>query len=364
VFESLWGENWTKDVPAFQVLANNLIKVGRTFAPALAAKGLWDLRMGEIVPALGHLVWLWVWIVPGAFLGYFVFERYYIGDGGKIDRRADRQQVHRQHQDKATLSVARMIPSFLPSEILAVAAKEWRYLLRSLVGKLNLVLVPLMATVGIFVFARRLENPILGIDAEIIAFFGILFFISQVVNNFMYNSFAWEGSGVQSYFVSPASLQQVLLGKNLGLWCYYAVLFLLVIAIWIVIKGMMSGITLLSGIIFFAAVNLSFTSIGNFLSIMFPVPKDISARDNSVSQTAIVLSIASLAVVAVITGIFLVVPVLLDVPSLQPLFLAVLLAIQIGVYFWAVRLAARLLMERREKVIAALGSRPLGLTGS
>lgn len=364
LMERLLGEQWTRESSVFQVAVRNLIRVGKTLAPALAAEGFGALRRGEVAAALRSLAWLWVWIVPGAVLGYFVFVRYHIDGECHAHRFTAKRRVSPAKGARAAWSPGSSFLSFLSEGVLAVAVKDWRYLRRSLVGRFNLVLVPVLVTMGALMFARDREAPLLWIDIEPFVLFSLLLFATKMASNLVNNCFAWEGSGVQAYFLCPTRLRSVILGKNLAAWCYNGVLFLLVIATWSVVKGMPGGMTLLTGFIFYAVVVLSFTSIGNFLSITFPVPKDISTRDSSISQTGLLISLAGLVVVAAVTWVFLTVPVLIGMPALQPLFLAVLFAVQVVVYKRTLRFVERSFMDNREKIITALCSRPLGLTGS
>jgi ABC-2 type transport system permease protein len=362
--ERLLGEQWTRESTVFQGAVRNLILVGKTLAPALAAEGLGALRRGEVAPALRGLAWLWVWIVPGAVLGYFVFVRYHIDGEYRARRFAGKPRMSPEERTRAAWSRGSSALSFLSEGVLAVAVKDWRYLRRSMVGKFNLVLVPVFVTMGALMFARDREAPLLWIDIEPFVLFSILLFVTKLASHLVNNCFAWEGSGVQSYFLCPTRLRSVILGKNLAAWGYNGVLFVLAVTTWSVVKGMPGGMTLLTGFVFYAVAVLSFTSIGNFLSIAFPVPKDVSARDSSISQTGLLISFAGLAVVAAVVWAFLTIPVLIGWPALQPLSLAALFAVQVVVYRRTLRLAERSFMNNREKIITALCSRPLGLTGN
>jgi hypothetical protein len=332
VVESVLGEQWIKDSSILQTAIRNAIRVGKTLAPALV------------------------------FLGYFIFVRYHI-DGESNARRSTVGRRMSQEKGARTLwSPVSSVLSILPPGVLAVAVKDWRYLLRSLVGKFNLVMVPVIVTMGALIFARDRVNPILGIEVDPFVLFVLLLFTTQTASNLVNNSFAWEGGGVQSYFLYPTRLRSIILGKNLAVWCYDGLLFLLVIVTWSVTKGIPSGMTLLTSFVFYAVAVLSLTSIGNFLSIAYPVAKDISARDSSISQTGLLISFAGLAVVAAVNWVLLIVPVLLGLPALQPLLLAALFAVHVVVYRRTLQLAERSFMDNREKIITTLGSSPLGLT--
>jgi hypothetical protein len=364
LIERFLGEQWTRESTVFQGVIRNMIRVGKTLAPALAADGLGALRRGDVAPALRSLFWLWVWIVPGAVLGYFVFVRCHIDGERHARQTAVKRRTSTVKRVRAAWSPRDFALSFLSEGILAVARKDWLYLRRSLLGKSNIVLVPVLVTMGALMFARDREAPLLWIDIEPLVLFSLLLFATQIASNLVNNCLAWEGSGVQSYFLCPTRLRSVILGKNLAVWCYYGVLFLLVVATWSVVKGMPGGMTLLTGFVFYAVVVLSFTSIGNFLSIAFPVPKDVSGRDSSISQTGLLISFVGLVVVAAVTWVFLAVPVLIGMAALQPLFLAVLFVVQVVVYKRTLPLVECSFMAKREKVISAICSRPMGLTGN
>jgi cobalamin biosynthesis protein CobD/CbiB len=106
----------------------------------------------------------------------------------------------------------------------------------------------------------------------------------------------------------------------------------------------------------YAGAILIFTSFGNFLSILFPVRRDMSKIGNSPSQIVILASFVTLAATVLLIGPFLSVPMLLGWSALQPVLLAALLAAVIGVYTVTLRPASRLLGHRRERIIEALKS--------
>ena len=104
----------------------------------------------------------------------------------------------------------------------------------------------------------------------------------------------------------------------------------------------------------FASALVIFTGIGNVLSVMFPVPRDMSSIRNQPSQAAALLGIALFLVVGLAIGVALSVPSLFGFPAAQPVFLAALLAGGGGVYVLLLKHAASLLESRRERVIDAM----------
>lgn len=69
---------------------------------------------------------------------------------------------------------------------------------------------------------RRTQNVQVpcGARPSNLVFLGIMVYASIFSNNFIYNAYAWEGPGVRSYFINPVIAQQVVFGKNVGLWMY------------------------------------------------------------------------------------------------------------------------------------------------
>jgi hypothetical protein len=152
------------------------------------------------------------------------------------------------------------------------------------------------------------------------------------------------------------SLRRVLLGKNLAVWLYNGLLFFLVIVVFSVVTGPPGPVTLLSAALMFASAMVIFTSFGNIISVMLPVPRDMSAIKNQPSQMAILLSLLVLAGTALLIGPLLSLPMLFGWAVVQPVLLAALLAGAVGVYAVTSKQAARLFEARREQMVEALKS--------
>ncbi len=175
-------------------------------------------------------------------------------------------------------------------------------------------------------------------------------------SNFVKHMFAWEGEGVKAYFMGPVSLQTVLCGKNLAVWIYNGLLFSLLMLCWSVAMGLPDPSTFLSALLMYAGAILIFTCFGNFLSILFPVRRDMSKINSSPSQIATLASFGTLAITVLLIGPFLSIPLLLGWEALQPVLLAAVLAGVIGIYILTLRPASRLMGTRRERIIDALKS--------
>jgi len=113
-------------------------------------------------------------------------------------------------------------PGFVSPQVAAVVAKEFRYLARNGFAFLSLILPPVM----VFFFTLQFGpgSALKGHAVKPGLFFpGIMGYVVLVLLSPAYNSFAFEGKGIQTYFMAPVRIRDVLLGKNLFLGSLVAV---------------------------------------------------------------------------------------------------------------------------------------------
>ncbi|MCP4657177.1 MAG: hypothetical protein GY856_17350 [bacterium] len=323
--------------------------------PGRAATGLVALHQGDLRLFFPAVLWLLLWDFAGIGVGYFIFSRYHLGERGRARKAAPAAGPR-----TAPLPTHGFFPRvlgllrFFPDEVLAVAGKELRYLLRSSTGKLNFILAPLLSVLAIAFFREKLEAPVLGMIPENVLLFGVLLYLMLLSSNFVNNSFAWEGTGVQSYFLHPVPLRRILAGKNLAILIYNLALFCLCLVAWSAFVAAPDALTLVSCVLFFGNAFLILLAAGNLVSIMFPVARDISSMSSSPSQTGMLLAFLSIIVTGSVLSLTMAIPALMGRLHLQPVFLAGLLAVQLFVYFPLLKLSARLLDDRREALMETL----------
>jgi ABC-2 type transport system permease protein len=113
-------------------------------------------------------------------------------------------------------AVAEELPGLVAPQVAAVIAKEFRYLTRNGFAFLALVIPPVMV-----VFFTMQFGPGSALKEHTIKpalfFPGIMAYLILILVSPAYNSFAYEGKGIQTYFMAPVHFQDVLLGKNLFL---------------------------------------------------------------------------------------------------------------------------------------------------
>jgi hypothetical protein len=333
------------------------LSVATLLAPSLAAEGLAALHdpAGGAGRVLRSLLGLAMWNGAGLLLGYRIFVRHHVGNRSRLRKRARPDpRVARESTRPSLLSFDRDPLALLPPEVRAVAAKDLHYLMRSVVGRFNLFAAPLFVLFVTVLLEDKVQEPVLGIDPKRLLLFGTLLYAVMFSNNFVNNAFAWEGSGIGSYFTSPVTLRRVIAGKNVAGWLFNGVLYVLILATWSFVVGPPDPLTLVTSLLLFAASQLFFTSWGNVVSVVFPLPRKVSALANAPSQVAVLLSILALALMVLLIGPLLSLPELLGLRWLQPVALAVLLAILAAVHAFSLRVAADLLAERKDRFLETL----------
>jgi ABC-2 type transport system permease protein len=107
-------------------------------------------------------------------------------------------------------------PGLLSPQVTAVMVKEFHYLTRNGFAFLQLLLPPIMV---VFLSLQFGPGSVLRQHSLKPAMFfpGALAYLMLILLSPAYNSFAYEGKGIQTYFMAPVRFQDVLLGKNLFL---------------------------------------------------------------------------------------------------------------------------------------------------
>jgi hypothetical protein len=343
------GEEWFGDlIPRW--VSSAIGRVAAVFPPSIVARGLESAVLEQPGAGVGPLLWLVLWALGGVAIGYGIVRRYLLE--GDQSTRTHSPTVAPNAGRVSTWTMERL--KVFPAEVRAVAAKELHYLFRSTTGKFNIVIMPIFVIVMALVAARDLEHSFLGLDRVSLVFVGLMIYASMFSNNFLFNAYAWEGAGVQSFFLCPAKPARIVLGKNLGVWLYNLILGAEGVIAFCLISGIPSLTALIGGCLAFVAAIGSATVVGNFLSPTMPVPRDISSITNSPSQTAVLATFGVLIVNALVVGGSLSIPALLGAGWLGPLLVALLIVAEIVLYSVMLRPAGRLLHSRRESLVEAL----------
>ncbi len=245
----------------------------------------------------------------------------------------------------------------VPRPIAAVFEKELRYAMRSGPMLLNLI-VPVIIVL-IFGFATR--QPHKGND-----FFahasrtGFIFPIAIAYTlliqiNWVFNCFAFDGTGIQFFLLAPVRFRDVVMGKNLFLSVVTLVQALLV---WAVVSWFFSPPPLVIVVATFAALlygSLANFAVGNILSVCFPRRLEFGAfrQKKQAGVTMLVAFVAQAVLIGLGALVFAGAHFFHRIILAIPIFLAFAIIAAIGYRFSLGRID-RLAMSRRETLTAEL----------
>jgi ABC-2 type transport system permease protein len=158
----------------------------------------------------------------------------------------------------------------LSPHVAAVLRKEFRYLTRNGFAFLTLLMPPVLVLLFSMQFTGRHPTATArGVSAELF-FPGMMAYMILILMAPAYNSFAYEGKGMQAYFMAPLRFREVFLGKNLMLVAVIGVEMLLSIFVLAFRVGLPSPpmfMATMAAIVFAVAGQLS---IANWSSLCFP----------------------------------------------------------------------------------------------
>lgn len=319
--------------------------------PNLAANAIADSASG-LTPypayALGGLL---LWLVCGAVLAYALFARSLeqTGTGSNGPAQGSKASVSPNAFD-----LTRLLP-FLPQEVVAVTSKELRYLMRSTVGRFNLLMLPVLCALLSNIFKIDTEGiVIMGISPDELSIYALLMYALLFTNNFVSNAAGWEGAGFKVYLLAPVSIERILLGKNLGVWVYSSLLYAEVMIFWIVFQGFPSWSVILSASLLFSGAIILFTTAGNFASLLFPIPRDISSMKSQPSQAAVFISLLTVLSLGGVAVFFLAVPLIFGLSVPRGIPLLVFTAGALLIYRFSLPHASKLFERKKEDVLTRL----------
>jgi hypothetical protein len=194
-------------------LALRLIPYFSWLPPSLAGRAI--AAVLQIQPA-GFLLAFAGLLLYGIIFGVFLWRRF--------------AAQYRGEELSETLAPARSITrpahangdaadhlSALSPQVAGVLRKEFRYLTRNGFAFFTLLLPPLLVLLFTSEFAGK-HPTVSGRPLSPDMFFpGMMAYLILILMAPAYNSFAYEGRGIQTYFMAPLRFREVFLGKNLML---------------------------------------------------------------------------------------------------------------------------------------------------
>jgi hypothetical protein len=245
--------------------------------------------------------------------------------------------------------------SLLSPPVAAIVRKEFRYLTRNGFALLALLMPPLV----ILVFSMNSAGWHLaargrGVSAEIF-FPGMMAYLILILMAPAYNSFAYEGRGIQTYFTAPLRFRDVFLGKNLMLVSVLSVEIALSVAMLAWRVGLPSAHMLVAtcaAVIFTIVGQLT---VANWSSITFPRKMEFGQmRGQRQSGMAVLVAFASQILMGGISAVILFTGNWTGNLWLPAEAFALLAAAAVGGYFASLDALTRLAEEKKEVLIEAL----------
>jgi ABC-2 type transport system permease protein len=157
----------------------------------------------------------------------------------------------------------------LSPQVAAIVRKEFRYFTRNSFSFFTLLMPPILVLLFSSMFAGNHPTSQHQVSPEML-FPGIMAYLVLILMSPAYNCFAFEGRGIQAYFMAPLRFREVFLGKNLLLVSVLTVEMGLSLAMLSWRLGLPSAPVLLATLtaILFAVVGQ--LSLANWSSLNFP----------------------------------------------------------------------------------------------
>jgi len=236
-----------------------------------------------------------------------------------------------------------------------VVRKEFRYLTRNGMSLVQLLIPPVMMVFFSYQFGPGHMTGIpTGFSADIFIPAGMAYLIMILLGP-AYNSFAFEGKGMQTYFMAPVAFRQVLLGKNLLLVAVLAFELAISLAVLVYRVGMPSTPILaatFAAVVFTTAGQLT---IANWSSLNFPRRLEFGQmRGQRNSGIAVWITFGMQVLLAGICTLVLFIGRWTGSPWLPAAAFSALAAAAVGGYFAALRAMTGLAEEKKEVLLEAL----------
>jgi ABC-2 type transport system permease protein len=207
-----WGDHGTR--PGFV----RLVPYVSWLPGSLAGNALAAASAGDSQALIVRFAGLLVWLSATSGLLWLRYRAQYQGE--ELSESAAASAVKRGVRRQTTSSG---LPDFLSPSVAGVMRKEFHYLTRNGFSFITLILPPVMVMFFSMQFAgthSQLKEH--GLSPQ--TFFPMaMAYLILILLSPAYNSFAFEGQGIQSYFMAPVRMRDILVGKNLFLVCVVAI---------------------------------------------------------------------------------------------------------------------------------------------
>lgn len=229
----------------------------------------------------------------------------------------------------------------LPYQMRVLILKELRTYFRSLLGKLSFFLTPLLVVILRVV---GLGSTTMVPPESLLLGMCLYIFMTSL---FLYiNFFGSDGEGFKLYLLSAAPFRRLLIAKNVALALFASGQFALVLVLFVGFYRQTGAQLIFFGLCSFLSLLLGVLTMGNILSVRFPVAMDLNQTQYRQSNgTPVMLALQILVMLGGICGL----PLWFAQQQQEPLWLlAAFLTLLLGLTWWLLLgYASQLLAENR-----------------
>jgi ABC-2 type transport system permease protein len=249
-----------------------LLPVANALPPGLAGQALQLGLASSFVRAAESLFFLLVYAAAFFFLFRLRLAAQYRGENLSETSAGSAPAVRKARPAAPSGRIATAfgeIPG-LSRPVAAIFEKEVRYAMRSGIMLLNLF-IPLLVIVAIGVAPHRARagNDFFRHAPQMIFPVGIAYAI-LIQTNWVFNCFAFEGTGIQILLLAPVRFRDVILGKNLFLGLMSLIEALMVWAVVSILLGPPPTLILAATFAGWLYGSLANFALGNVLSVCYP----------------------------------------------------------------------------------------------
>ncbi|HVB08473.1 MAG TPA: hypothetical protein VNF00_05945, partial [Candidatus Acidoferrales bacterium] len=331
-----------------------LLPVARMLPPGIAAQSLAYALAGNFARAPQWLLFLVLYAAAFFFLLRARLVAQYCGENLSEARAAvPRRAIGPRAAGKIPAS-SWEIP-LVSGPAGAVFEKEVRYALRSGPMLLNLVIPVIIVVFFGITFHQQGRHAGIFSHSLDMAFPIAIAYTFLIQMNMVFNSFAYEGGGVQFLLFCPVRFRDVMAGKNLfqGVAAVIEALAVWAAVAWIFAPPPAVIVTAtLAGLLYATLANFA---VGNILSVWFPRRLDFGAfrRKKLAGVTMLVGMVTQGILIGMGAGVFLLAKHFDRMGLVTPIFL-VFAAVSGAVYLFSLTKIDRLVLSRRETLTSEL----------
>jgi ABC-2 type transport system permease protein len=304
-FSSVIVQRWG---PALKSAVESSAGVWRALPPALAGTAIEQAASGDFAAALTRTGLLALYAL--AFGGLFAFRAHAQFTGEDLGESAapvrKKVKAPRAHVSAAASvpipaaesSGARGVSGLVSPPVAAIYGKEIKYLYRNSMLLMN-IFMPLVFIVFIGMTVsmptRHGGASPLGRFNGGFAYPGSVAYLFLLIMNFCPNNLAYEGHGIERYFLSPVKFRDVMLAKNLFHGTLVGLEALLVLGVLTVMGHPPPLLIILATWAALPFAALMHFGVGNWLSLQYPRKFEFGMRRQRPSGMTMVISFGLLA---------------------------------------------------------------------